>query len=105
MEGVKNPVDDIASTTKSAFTRAYNKCGHLLPYDTAGGTKKSKKGAGSAADEEATLEGEWNGAGRGGGKKSQNQTKRKEEQQQRALLKTVSSGLNRSPFVVFFSSS
>jgi hypothetical protein len=48
LTGSTNPIDKIASTTKAAFTRAYNKGRHLMPYNAGDTSKKARRGAGGA---------------------------------------------------------
>ncbi len=57
LAGIPNPIDSIAPTTKAAFTRAYNKGRHLLPYDTGDGMKKTRRGGGASGGDEADGEG------------------------------------------------
>ncbi|XP_064652761.1 replication factor C subunit 1-like [Lineus longissimus] len=49
--GAKNAMEGVATKTKSAFTRNYNKESHLLPYAQSQAIKKSRKGAASPAEE------------------------------------------------------
>lgn len=52
----KNPFNDIDSKVKSAFTRAYNKIGHKLPFAPGAGFSKKKSRDDNPENEENMLE-------------------------------------------------